>query len=64
MCNVWQVLEDLQARIALLQARPSMLDEFMAYSVMHSQQVRQAQAHCTATAENNSQSAAVDWAFE
>jgi hypothetical protein len=28
-----QVLEDLQQRIALLQARPTVLDEFMAYQV-------------------------------
>ncbi len=27
------VLEDMQMRIALLQARPTVLDEFMAYSV-------------------------------
>ncbi len=28
-----QVLEDMQQRIALLQARPTVLDEFMAYQV-------------------------------
>lgn len=28
-----QVLEDMQQRIALLQARPTLLDEFMAYQV-------------------------------
>ena len=34
-----QVLEDFQQRIALLQARPTLLDEFMAYQVMHTQQI-------------------------
>eukprot|EP00201_Polytomella_parva_P020499 CAMPEP_0175042260 /NCGR_PEP_ID=MMETSP0052_2-20121109/2450_1 /TAXON_ID=51329 ORGANISM="Polytomella parva, Strain SAG 63-3" /NCGR_SAMPLE_ID=MMETSP0052_2 /ASSEMBLY_ACC=CAM_ASM_000194 /LENGTH=3805 /DNA_ID=CAMNT_0016305023 /DNA_START=33 /DNA_END=11446 /DNA_ORIENTATION=+ len=33
------VLEDVQSRISLLQARPTSLDEFMAYQVMHSRQV-------------------------
>ena len=34
-----QVLEDQQQRVAQLRARPSTLDDFMDYLVMHTQQV-------------------------
>lgn len=34
-----KVLDDVRSRIALLQARPTVLDEFMAYQVMHGKQV-------------------------
>ncbi|GLC47993.1 hypothetical protein PLESTB_000047400 [Pleodorina starrii] len=43
------VLEDVNTRIALLQARPTALDEFMAYQVMHAKQVegkKQVLAQC------------------
>ena len=35
-----QTLEDLQQRVALLTSRPTGLDEFMAFLVAHTQQVR------------------------
>lgn len=34
------MLEDLQARLALLTARPTVLDEYMSYLMMHTKQVR------------------------
>ncbi|KAJ9534885.1 hypothetical protein QJQ45_029552, partial [Haematococcus lacustris] len=46
-----QVLEDTHSRIALLQARPVMLDEFMTYQVMHAQQVEAKKAVLAAASQ-------------
>eukprot|EP00798_Chlamydomonas_sp_ICE-L_P012760 gene12760-16011_t len=46
-----KVLEDIQRRVSLLQGRPAQLDEFMAYQVMHSEQVEQKKATVSAAAQ-------------
>ncbi|KAG2501733.1 hypothetical protein HYH03_000233 [Edaphochlamys debaryana] len=45
------VLEDVKTRIALLQARPPGLDEYMAYQVMHTKQVESKKAVLAAAAQ-------------
>ncbi|KXZ55711.1 DHC8 protein [Gonium pectorale] len=45
------VLEDVNTRISLLQARPTALDEFMAYQVMHAKQVESKKAVLAAAAQ-------------
>ncbi|KAG2451278.1 hypothetical protein HYH02_003884 [Chlamydomonas schloesseri] len=45
------VLEDVNTRIALLQARPTALNEFMAYQVMHAKQVESKKAVLASVAQ-------------